>query len=235
MEKVAKLALPQEYSLYLRIADRREIRLICTPEALEELVTGFLYNEGLIDCVGDIVSLQMDAEAACAVVQLCNLPSGSVETRPSGLGGVLLSQSQPLPYRAIRQKYSSAYLQQCAETMQQLAVQYQRTGGMHCSALFDNSGLIAAYEDIGRHNTLDKLAGHCLLRQIAADDTLLLTSGRISADMVRKAARIGASMIASYTTPTLEAYEAASAANITLAGYIRREQVQVYCAAERMQ
>ncbi len=77
------------------------------------------------------------------------------------------------------------------------AREYAATRGTHCSALFCRDDMVALYEDIGRHNTFDKLAGHCLTRGIDATGFLLATTGRVSSEMLRKAARLGVGTVAS--------------------------------------
>lgn len=222
---------PQEFVLNLQINDWNAIRLICTGDALRELVTGFLCNEGLVTSAEQIEELTLEGDRAH--VRLPALRRLPTETRPSGLGSPVLTQSVPEP-RPVRNRYTPEFLGGCVEQMQTLAVRYSQTGGMHCSALFLPSGLVASFEDIGRHNTLDKLAGYCLLRGISAEDTLLLTSGRISSDMVRKAARMGVSVIASYSTATQGAYELARAGNMTLVVYAGKRTQQICCTEERI-
>lgn len=235
MDNSQMMMLPQEYSLRLIINEKKEIQLICTAEALEELTVGFLYNEGLIQSTADIVSLRIQKEAGLIQVQVKREPSLSCAgVRVSGLGGMLLGNQPTLPYRAVERVYSRSELQNCAARTEACAEKYRQTGGMHCTALFEANDLLVAYEDVGRHNTLDKIAGHCLLHEIAPTDALIITSGRISSEMAAKAARIGAAVIASYTTPTQKAYEIAKAANLTLVGYVKREQMRIYCGEERI-
>ena len=114
------------------------------------------------------------------------------------------------------------------------AVRYATTGGIHCSALFDDKSLLAIQEDISRHSTLDKLAGYCIRKEISMEDTLLITSGRISSDMVFKAGKLGASVIASYSTASQQAYEEACKAGITLIAYLGKAKECICCGEERI-
>lgn len=228
-------SLPQEHILGLKINETASVGLICTEEALRELIVGYLYNEGLIRSLEEIRQVNLSPDHSGAEVLLdsgIGLPDQQV--RPSGLGGHQLGMAPSPAHRPVRNRYSLEFVRSCAKHMDEEAVKYAQTGGMHCSALFDPQGLLSLFEDIGRHNTLDKIAGDCLLRGIEGTDTLLITSGRISSDMVRKAARLGASVIASYSTPTQKAYDLAKEAGLTLIGYLKKARAQIYCAEERV-
>lgn len=103
--------------------------------------------------------------------------------------------------------------------MDTAAVEYHATRGMHCSALFRDGKMIGCFEDIGRHNTFDKLAGHCLLTGASAEGALLTTTGRVSAEMCAKALRLGVAAVASCSGPTDQAVRLAREAGVMLVGY----------------
>jgi FdhD protein len=112
---------------------------------------------------------------------------------------------------------------------------YQKVRGVHASALSDGKEILILCEDIGRHNTLDKIAGKMLLEEIQPDRKILLTTGRISSDMLQKAARIGSSMLISRTSPTSLSIELAEKAGVTLIGYARGRQFMIYTNPQRVQ
>jgi len=111
---------------------------------------------------------------------------------------------------------------------------YRETGGVHTSALSDGEKILIVAEDIGRHNTLDKIAGRCLMENIWPDERILLTTGRISSEMLQKAARLGADAVISRTAPSSLAVEMAESLGITLIGYARRDRFNVYAHEERI-
>ena len=113
-------------------------------------------------------------------------------------------------------------------TMQSFAREYTITRGIHCSALFAGRRPLASFEDIGRHNTFDKLAGASLLQGFSTHGTLLTTTGRVSSEMVRKATRLGVAGIASLSGPTDQAIKLANVAGLFLAGYIRNDSGTIY-------
>lgn len=126
---------------------------------------------------------------------------------PSGRGA-----EAPMPF-SIDEVFSAM------TAMDGAAVEYHATRGMHCSALFRGGQMLGCFEDIGRHNTFDKLAGHCLLNGISPEGTLLTTTGRVSAEMCAKALRLGVAAVASCSGPTDAAVRLAREADVMLVGY----------------
>jgi FdhD protein len=111
---------------------------------------------------------------------------------------------------------------------------YRATRGVHTSALADGEKILALAEDVGRHNTLDKIRGECLMRGIETRDQILLSTGRISSEMITKAAKMQVPIVASRTSPTSLALELARAWNIALIGYVRAEEMRVYWGVSRI-
>jgi FdhD protein len=106
--------------------------------------------------------------------------------------------------------------------------------GVHTAGLTDGESILAITEDVGRHNTIDKLLGQCLLKQINPAGKILLATGRVSSEMLRKGAIMGCPVIASRNSPTSMSVEMAMAWNITLIGYVRRTTLRVYSHPERI-
>jgi FdhD protein len=112
---------------------------------------------------------------------------------------------------------------------------YRETGGVHTSALSDGERILLVAEDIGRHNTLDKIAGLCMLRRHWPEQRLLITTGRISSEMLQKAARLEAPILISRTSPSSLSIEMAERYGITLIGYARRQRFNLYTNKQRVQ
>jgi FdhD protein len=156
----------------------------------------------------------------------------------SGCGGgvtfdTLLGQRAPL---ASRLRVSAPLLCELMGHMQEHANLYNQSRGVHTSALYDplTGAQLVMAEDVGRHNTLDKIRGECLLGDIPTTDRLLFTSGRISTEMIGKAYKMGVPIVVSRTSPTMTSLRLAEAWNMTLVGYVRSQRLRVYTGAERI-
>jgi FdhD protein len=111
----------------------------------------------------------------------------------------------------------------------------RQSGGIHASALSDGRTLLLSCEDIGRDNTLDKLAGRVLLENIAEPRRAILTTGRISSEMLQKAGRRGVAVVVSFTAPTSLAVELAEHWGMTLIGYAHGKRFKIYAHQERIE
>jgi FdhD protein len=118
-----------------------------------------------------------------------------------------------------------------ADGMKQLfqaATQYQRSRGIHGAALSDGTRLLIVAEDVGRHNAVDKVKGQALLEGVSTTDRILLSTGRVSSEMLLKAARMGVPVVASRTSPTEMAVALAEQLNVTVCGYVRPDGLNLY-------
>ncbi len=105
---------------------------------------------------------------------------------------------------------------------------------MHSAALADANGFLARYEDIGRHNAVDKALGFACLNKIDPEGKILVLSGRIAAEIILKAARSRIPMVLSRSAPTYLAVELAEKLGITVVGFAREDQLNVYSGMERV-
>nr|NIN01445.1 sulfurtransferase FdhD [candidate division Zixibacteria bacterium] len=118
--------------------------------------------------------------------------------------------------------------------LQKQMVLYQSCGGVHASALSDTNNLLVVAEDIGRHNTLDKIQGECLLSGLSTRDRLLLSTGRISSEMLLKVAKMQVPVVVSRHSPTESAVSLACDLGIALVGQARGSRLSVYSHPERL-
>ena len=212
--------------------------VMCSPREQDRLALGFLCNEGIITSLDDVRAVHVCPSGACVDVWLTRSdfvrPNRLILTSGCG-GGVtfddLTKTVEPLQssITIAPQKLAGLLIE-----MQQHATLYARSRGVHTSALSDGEIIIVLAEDVGRHNTIDKLRGACLIEQIDPRDKILLCTGRVSSEMINKAARMGCPIVASRTSPTSMSVQLAREWNITLAGYVRRDQMKVYAHSERM-
>ena len=231
------LQVIRETSLTLSVNGFEWISFQCTPHELVELACGFLYNEGFVENREEIVSAELCPDGSHLDLWLTHAVTRPESwKRTSGCGGGATRGDAPLQ-KISRVPAPQFEPSQILSLMDELAGGqrlYRETGGIHSSALSDGKKLIHLCEDIGRHNTLDKLAGYLLLKPRPQEQRLLLTTGRVSAEMLQKAVRMGCEIIASRTSPTSESIRLATQAGITLVGYARHSQMTIYTHAIRL-
>jgi len=227
----------EEYPLRLRVNGRELATLVCSPHQLNFLLAGFFRLQGFVESLDDILSLGICREFGLAEVRIRGeLPAQLQPTLTSGCGtGIAYNLPQSLFAGTERQRtYRSDDLFRLLKELNRRAEQYRSHGGIHSAAVGDATGLLLVAEDIGRHNALDRLAGEALFRQIDLRDKMLVTSGRISTEMVAKAARLGVGLIASRTSPTDRAIQLCNQAGITLVGYLRGSGLEVFSHPQQL-
>jgi FdhD protein len=139
-----------------------------------------------------------------------------------------------ISFDGIRPRVEPEAIGQLVEMLFESQSLYRETGGVHTSALSDGEKVLISAEDIGRHNTLDKIAGLCLMNNIWPETRILITTGRISSEMLQKAARLRAPILISRTSPSSLSIEMAERYGITLIGYARKHRFNVYSNGQRV-
>ncbi|MBE0501269.1 MAG: formate dehydrogenase accessory sulfurtransferase FdhD [Desulfuromonadales bacterium] len=229
----------EEYPLRLRVNGRELATLICSPHQLNFLLVGFFRLQGFVESLDDIQSLGICADFGLAEVRLKGeLPAELQPTLTSGCGtGISYNLPRQLRSDAPERlrKYTSDSLFRLMSQLAKQAEQYRSHGGIHSAAIGDENGLLLFAEDIGRHNTFDRLAGEAWFKGIELHNKMLVTSGRVSTEMVAKAARLGIGLIASRTSATDKAIKLCEQAGITLIGYLRGETLEVYSRPQQLQ
>lgn len=213
------------------------LTFMCTPVDLEALAVGFLYNEGVILSKDEIASVRLCAAGDNVDIWLSHSAEKPEKwRRTSGCtGGVTaVEEDSPIPLVANGGVISPAQVGELVNQLFESQRLYRQSGGVHTSGLSDGKSIIATAEDIGRHNTLDKLAGRCLMDDIQLSRKIILTTGRISSEMLQKAARMGASILISRTSPSSLSIELARRSGVTVIGYARRNRFNVYAHPERI-
>lgn len=209
---------------------------MCTPLNLDWLGVGFLFNEGIISRIDEIASLHI-SDANCVDIWLTHdftPPERLIVTAGCG-GGVtfddLLAQRPPL------NQDLHTTPDELAALMRQLhlgAELYQRSRGIHTAVLAVPSGVLLQVEDLGRHNCLDKLAGAALLQGLDTRGRILLSSGRISSEMINKARRMETPIVCSRTSPTSLSVALAETWNMTIVAYLIQNRMRIYTHPERL-
>lgn len=216
---------------------------MCTPRDLTELALGFLYNEGVIAGLDDVRAHHTSRNGTCVDVWLQDIeferPRRAIIT--AGCGGGLTFNDLSAVYEPLASDLR-ATPEQLASLMRQLhlgAELYQTARGVHTAVLAEpgppgEERVLLQMEDIGRHNCLDKLQGAALLAGIPTRDNILLSSGRISSEMINKARRLETPIVCSRTSPTGLSVALAEAWNITIVAYLRQDRMRIYTHPERV-
>ncbi len=223
------------------------LTFMCTPIQLEALAVGFLFNEGIIKDFSEVADVRVCEHGDNVDVWLTHAAEQPKQwTRTSGCTGgktsvdasTKLSAGAHLDIEPADRQNDVALSPEKIPALLALLdddqTLYRQTGGVHTSVLTDGEHSLLSAEDIGRHNTLDKLAGQMLMNGIQPNARVILTTGRISSEMMQKAIRLGVSVVISRTSPSSMSVELAEQAGITLIGYAKRHRFNIYTHAERI-
>lgn len=225
-----------EFPVVLQVNGRELATLVASSHELRFLVAGFLRLQGFVERAEDFHMLAVCEEFGVANVLIKGeLPERLKPVLTSGCGtGVTFSLEKPTgAAKVAAAPVAPQAIFRLMDELARRADQYKSHGGIHSAAVGELDGSLHLYaEDIGRHNTLDRIAGEALFKGLSLDGLLLATSGRVSAEMALKGARLGVACIASRTSPTDMAVTICRQAGITLIGYVRGEQFTVYHGAE---
>ena len=232
-----------EFPLTIMVNGEEFATIICSPTNMEELVLGFLASEGAILKRDELKSIQIDDSKGFAHVELTKSLGDRFEYSTKRMIASCCGKSREFYFHndAAIAKTSMSKIelhpQQILRMMTQLqsaSVIFKQTGGLHNAAISDGNTFFEHRQDIGRHNALDKLYGYCIQRHISVRDKVLIFSGRISSEILIKAAKIGVGVILSKSAPTTLAVQLAKDLNITAIGFIRDGNFSIYSHPERI-
>jgi FdhD protein len=212
--------------------------VMCSPIDQEALAIGFLYNEGVITSIDEIRLLQPNILRTGIDIFLnrsdFDPPRRMILTSGCGGGISLQDLTATHPPLETSMTISPDTIFERMHDLQGEAHLYNAVRGVHTSVLANVDSILASAEDVGRHNTIDKIAGKALQSGINTQDGILLTSGRISSEMLNKARRMGVPIVASRTAPTSISINLAQTWNICVIGYVRRGSMRVYTHPHRL-
>lgn len=242
-----------EEPLTVEINDRQVAVLMRLPGMEKELAIGFCITEGLIPGFDQVLGVRhcgednpeserTDEPRNRVSVRVPPAIAASMQTGDAvrliraSCGAVQIDEGDlDLPVLPDGFAVDAAVLPALPKIMQEAQYLRHQVGGVHAVAVFDAKGEpVSVCEDIGRHNAADKVIGHCLLHDIPLRDKILLSSGRLSYEMVSKAVRAGIPVVASVSAPTSLAVRLAQRCNACLVGYLRGSRYTVYAHPERL-
>ncbi len=233
----------KELPLTIILNKQELVTLLCSPSNLRYLAVGFLLSEGLLKSKDEIKKIMVDGRKGVVKVEterseelVRDVLSKKIMASGGGRGfsfnTIAAAQGQAKVESKI--KISTLEVSALANKFQRRCQIYHATGGVHSAALCDTKNIIVFSEDIGRHNALDKIFGECLLRDITTDDHIIMTSGRVSSEILLKVARRNVPIIVSKSAPTNLAVRLAADSEVTLVGFVRGKRMNVYTHAERI-
>jgi FdhD protein len=225
----------QEHPVPLIVNGRELATLVASPHELNFLVAGFLRLQGFVSSPDDFELLSVCKDFGAANVRIKGtLPEKLKPVLTSGCGtGVTFSTPRAMAIDS-GTEYTPEELFSLMDGLGRTSEKYRAHGGIHSAAVGDGQRMILYAEDLGRHNTLDRIAGEALLKGIELSGLMLVTSGRISTEMAAKSAQLGIPFIASRTSPTDMAVKLCEESGITLIGYLRSASFLVYTHPERL-
>jgi len=218
--------------------------IFCSPSNLKELAVGHALSEAIVKSVEEIEEISLKDEGVCRVRLK---PHVDLEKRLKLLrpfSRVILSAcGSPSPFQYSGKlpriksdlKVKAEVILNCVNSLNSIAETFRRTGGVHVAAIYKSDGnLVAFAEDVGRHNAVDKVIGIGALNKADFGECFLALSGRLTGDMVFKAARVGVPIVASLAAAIDSGIAVARDVGLTLIGFVRGKRMNIYNFPERI-
>ncbi len=227
----------REVPLTILVNEKELVTLQCSPHNLEYLTIGFLLSEGVIGKGVEVEYINLNKKGWYIKVGLRGDFSidkylSGRRIIGSGCGGIFTFYRDVDAQRCFPledgTEYSSQEISSLMRQFQQSSLTFKDTGGVHSCALCDREGIEIFAEDIGRHNAMDKIFGECFIKKISTQDKFILTSGRVSSEILIKTVKQKVPIIASHSAPTDLAVGLAEKLNMTLIGFVRGHRMNIY-------
>jgi len=239
----------EEKPLHIFLNQTHYVTILCYPTLLKELAIGYLLSEGILKSADEISEIRfkkggkcqvllkrgVDAEKRIAVSQpftrLVLTACGSPDYWPL----FKLVDRLDLRRLSLGFKVRAEVVSDAVRRLNTLAETFRKTGGVHIAALYSSEGELLTYaEDVGRHNAVDKVIGVGALRKFDFSKCFLASSGRLTGDIVLKAARMRIPVVASLAAAVDSGVEVAKRTGLTLIGFVRGSRMNVFTFPERV-
>ena len=244
-KKKARDIVAEEKPLYVFLNRTLCATILCTPSRLKELAIGHVLSEGIINSAEEIDEVELNEKDRLCRIRLKE--SVSLEKRlkltkhfarvvftACGGDGPL----QPsMRFAKIKSdlKVKAEFVLKSVNSLNRDAVTFRQTGGVHAAALYKVTGTRVGFaEDVGRHNAVDKVIGIAAMDRISPADCLMVLTGRLTADIVMKAARARVPIVASLAAALDSGIAFAREVDLTLVGFARGNRLNVYASPERI-
>ena len=230
----------REFPFNIRLNGKEYLTTLCSPVSLDFLVAGLLFSEGLIKSKGDIESLVIDEQRAFAeVITRSRIEPQDCPLKPliasAGVKG--MSRYNPAAVLPVNSniRVTPAQVISLIKAFLGSSAVYDATHGTHAAALARPEGIVIFHEDIGRHNALDKVFGQALMQGLPLGDAIIITSGRISSEILLKVAKRAVPVLISKASPTDLGASLANRMNITLIRATTGGEINIYAGEERIE
>ncbi|XJZ27203.1 formate dehydrogenase accessory sulfurtransferase FdhD [Bacillota bacterium Lsc_1132] len=240
---MSRKGYPDEYPITLILNGYEVAVFQMTKQDLGDWTYGYLYSEGFIETADDIKSIFINEEMGSISAVLHGdfdseqwFSKKKHYTAGCGRGVTFFSMTDVKSFKKnhSQKTYKLSYLLKKRGEFAQSSPLYLATGGMHGACMINEEGSITVREDIGRHNAVDKIIGHAIRNRLHPEQLILLTTGRVSYEMLSKAAKFGFAVIGSRTAATRQAVQLANYLNIEVVGYLRGKMAIVYTSSGRV-
>ncbi len=232
-----------ERPLNIEINGNEFITLLCTPVQRKELTVGFLLSEGFLHSPDQILAMELNEKEDRISLKLSGIDFNIEDrikkvtlTSGCGRGTILCDVMDALnePKVTGKARFSPDKIIERMKELHNGSSTYLKTGGTHSASVTDGESLLAFAEDLGRHNAVDKVLGHCFLNRIPTGDKAVLASGRISSEIIMKVGRSGVPLLVTRAAATNQVIQIAETLNITLVGFARGRRMNIYTCPERL-
>jgi FdhD protein len=230
----------KEFPLTITLNNQELVTLLCSPQNLDYLAIGFLASEGLIKGKEAIKKIIVDDQRGVVQVEtekdkgfVSLPPSKRVITSGGGRGAPFYPARGQAKVESDIEISTHEVFALMDEFVQRSEV-FRATGGVHSAALCNTKSLLVFSEDIGRHNAIDKVFGECMLKEIPTAGRLIITSGRVSSEILLKVAKRNVPLLISKSAPTDLGVKLANDLDVTLIGFARGKKMNVYANEWRL-
>ena len=240
-----KDSVAEEVPLQITLNATYSFVIWCSPSQFKELAVGYLLSENILRSVDEIEELRSnEAEKRCQIKMkpYVDLDERMKNSRRSTRIIPLIKAStsayqhdEKISVVKSTLKIKAQTILDCINQMNCLAKGFKETGGLHDSGIFKADGTMVAFsEDVGRHNTVDKVIGGASLRKANFGECFMIITGRVPGDMIFKAAKVGLPIVASVAAVLNSGISSAEKANIALVGFVRGKRMNIYTCPERI-
>ncbi|UCC17122.1 MAG: formate dehydrogenase accessory sulfurtransferase FdhD [Dehalococcoidales bacterium] len=227
----------REFPITIILNNEELVTMLCSPRNLDYLAAGFLFSEGLLQSKDEIKNILVDENRGIVRVNTKEDKDFNNEflfkrmiTSGCGRGASFYRAADAENREQIKSdtKISTGEVLTLMKEFQQKSEVFRETGGVHSAALCDTKNILIFREDIGRHNAIDKIFGECMMEDIPTEGRIVVTTGRVSSEILLKVSRRNIPIIISKSAPTNLGIRLSNELGMTLLGFARGKRVNVY-------